>query len=231
VSRVGFASAIGFTLALAACANPGQDPPAFSKASADAALPDGSSLSPAARYVGEIAVRNGEPNFLILDKKNGRIIAFQSGRPTFSGAALTGENQADDLPSDAYGKTFAELKGIQYKITPAGRYTVAVGWDNNYGETLDVNEIQGADWDISIHKVWLGAPLEHRDARLRSSGGGDKHITYGCVDVDGPTMTGLIERIPDEEHTPIYILPNDERLVRVLFEPRGGARTASATRY
>jgi len=85
-----------------------------------------------------------------------------------SGAALTGENTADYLAPGATELTFHESNGLKYKITPAGRYTVSVGFDPSYGETLDVNEIQGKDWDIAIHKVWLGAPAEHREARLRS---------------------------------------------------------------
>ena len=157
----------------------------------------------------------------MLDKAHGTITVFERGNPTFSGAALTGENPADYLAPDAIGKTFAEQNGYKYKVTPAGRYTVSVGFDPAYGETLDINEIQGVDWDIAIHKVWLGAPSEHRDPRLRSSSDQDKHITYGCIDVFLPTMAQIMRRRPDQEQTPIYILPEDERLVpRTLQGPR-----------
>jgi L,D-transpeptidase catalytic domain len=213
---------------LAACAGPTDEAPTRPGAVANTAFPNGVALSPTAHYVSQIASRNGDRDYLMLDKKNGRIVVFEKGRPTFSGAALTGENLADRLEPDAMSKSFAEQKGFKYKVTPAGRYTVSTGWDNAYGETLDLNEIQGSDWDISIHKVWLGAPAERRDARLRSPGGGDKHITYGCIDVDGPTMQQLIARLPDENHTPIYILPEDERLVDKLFQPRGASREATA---
>ena len=187
-------------------------------------------LSPAQRRVSQIAWRNGDRNYLMLDKAHGRIITFENGAPTFSGAALTGENPSDFLAADTISKTFAEQRGLKYKITPAGRYTVSVGFDNAYGETLDVNEVQGQDWDIAIHKVWLGAPSEHRDARLRSPSDQDKHITYGCIDVDGPTMQGLLDRLPEEEGTPLYILPQDESLIIKLFQPRDAVRkTASPT--
>jgi hypothetical protein len=209
---------------LAACAGPTNDAPTALGGGPTALTVNGVPLTPAARQVSQIADRNGDHDYLMLDKTHGRIIVFENGRPTFSGAALTGENPADYLAPDAFVKTFAEQKGLKYKITPAGRYTVSTGWDDNYGETLDVNEVQGKDWDIAIHKVWLGAPSEHRDARLRSPGFDDKHITYGCIDVDGPTMQQLIQRIPDEEATPLYILPVDDHLIGKLFHARETAR-------
>jgi hypothetical protein len=112
-------------------------------------------------------------------------------------------------------------------VTPAGRYTVSVGFDNAYGEILDVNEIQAKDWDIAIHKVWLGAPSEHRDARLRSARDQDKHITYGCIDVDGSTMEQLLARLPSEDTTPLYILPADENLIKNLFQSGTATRKVS----
>jgi hypothetical protein len=182
---------------------------------------NGPTLSAVAQRVGQIANRNGDRDFLMIDKVHGRIIVFEGGSPTFTGAALTGENTADQLASDAIGKTSSELAGLKYKVTPAGRFTVSTGYDPAYGETLDVNEIRGKDWDIAIHRVWLGAPSEHRDARLRSPGDQDKHITYGCIDVDETTMRQLLRRLPDRTETPLYILPADESLVTRLFQQRG----------
>jgi hypothetical protein len=213
---------------LAACAGLTDDAPTPWGAAANTGSQNGFGLSQAALYVSQIAFRNGDHNFLMIDKTNGRIIVFEKGRPTFSGAALTGENLADRLEPDAMRKTFAEQKGLKYKVTPAGRFTVSTGYDHNYGDILDINEIQGSDWDIAIHKVWLGAPAEHRDARLRSPGGKDKHITYGCIDVDGSTMQQLIARITDEDETPLYILPSDERLIDKLFQRRGVSSEAAA---
>lgn len=219
---------------LSACAGM-SDPPLPGMAPGSAALGTGEdasrgepALSSEARRVSQIANRNGDRDFLMLDKTHGEIIVFEGGRPTFSGAALTGENPADFLEPDAFSKTFAEQKGLKYKVTPAGLYTVSTGYDNAYGETLDVNEVQGKDWDIAIHKVWLGAPSEHRDARLRSPRDQDKHITYGCIDVDGPTMKQLLDRLPDEDATPLYILPVDESLIMKLFQPRNAAGKAIA---
>ena len=224
MSRIGAlfgALALG---SLVACAGPDLPSEAGDVASPVASAPGtGPALSSEARRVSQIAAWSGDRDYLMLDKARGEIIVFQGGRPTFSGAALTGEFPADYLAPDAIGKTFHETVGLKYKVTPAGRYTVSIGFDPAYGNTLDVNEIQGKDWDIAIHKVWLGAPAEHRDVRLRSSKGQDKHITYGCIDVDGSTMAGLLDRLPNEEATPIYILPQDESLIIKLFQPRSAA--------
>jgi hypothetical protein len=181
-------------------------------------------LSAEALRVSQIADRNGDRNYLMLDKAHGKIIAFQQGRPTFMGAALSGENPSDYLAPDAFTKSFAQQKGLRYKITPAGRYTVSVGFDPHYGQTLDVNEIEGTDWDIAIHRVWLGAPAEHRDIRLRTARDDDKHITYGCIDVDQATMLGLLDRVPNEDHTVLYILPQDPTLVASFFPPGGAGK-------
>src|SRR5580704_9212448 len=78
---------------LTAPASPAQPPEAFL---------GGPAMSSEARRVSEIAVRNGDRDFLVLDKAHGQIIAFQNGRPTFSGAALTGENPSDYLAPDAF---------------------------------------------------------------------------------------------------------------------------------
>jgi hypothetical protein len=209
---------------LAACAGPtdqmvspiGQDTGA---APAQASLSRAPGLSPVARQVSQIAARFGDQNYLMLDKTDGRIIVFEHGTPSFTGAALTGENPVDVIPADAFVKPFSETRGLKYKVTPAGRFTVSSGFDPAYGDTLDVNEIQGKDWDIAIHRVWLGAPAEHRDVRLRTPTGQDKHITYGCIDVEGGTMSQILRRLPNRERTPLYILPEDTSLVTKLFQP------------
>jgi hypothetical protein len=228
MSRIKALCGLSMVTLLAACAGPvGSPDTSADNASYAVNMANAVPLSPAGMRVSQIAARNGDRDYLLLDKAHGRIIAFEGGRPTFSGAALTGENPLDYLQPDATSKSFHETNTFKYKITPAGRYTVSVGYDPAYGETLDVNEVQGKDWDIAIHKVWLGAPAEHRDARLRSPAFTDKHITYGCIDVDAPTMQGLLERIPDEDHTPLYILPQDESLIIKFFPTRDVARKIS----
>lgn len=184
----------------------------------------GPALSAAARRVSQIAERNGDRDFLMIDKARGRIIVFEHGAATFSGTALTGQSLGDFIPPDAFGLSFHQTTGLKYKVTPAGRFTVSPGYDKAYGDTLDVNEIRGKDWEVSIHRVWLGAPAEHRDARLLTATGQDKHITYGCVDVTADTMRQLLSRLPNADRIPLYIVPMNENLIAALFQPRDTAR-------
>ena len=157
----------------------------------------------------------------MVDKAHGKLILFAGRKPIFSGAALTGESLADQMPPDAIGKSVRQHIGVRYRVTPAGRFTTSRGHDPALGETLDINELQGIDWTIAVHKVYLGNRSEHRDARLLSPDGHDKHITTGCIDVDAATIRRLLRLLPAVGTTPIYILPTDESLIATLFRPRG----------
>jgi len=174
-------------------------------------------LSPAAWRVSQIASRNGDRQFVMVDKAHGRIILFEDGMPIFSGAALTGESLADRLPPDASHKPLSRQNGVDYKVTPAGRFTMTRAHDEVLGDTFDINELQGLDWRIAIHRVWLGKSFQHRDERLLSANGQDKHITEGCIDVDMRTVVQLYHLLPNSNRTAIYILPIDESLITDLF--------------
>jgi len=174
-------------------------------------------LSPTASRVSLIAGRNGDRDFVMIDKARGQIIVFEGGRATFSRSALTGESLADRLPADARYKPLSQQIGVKYKVTPAGRFTMTRGRDDVFGITFDINELEGTDWRISIHQVWLGNTSQHRDLRLRSPEGQDKHITEGCIDVEPGTVAQLYRLLPNSKRTAIYILPTDESLISELF--------------
>jgi hypothetical protein len=176
-------------------------------------------LSPAAKRVSEIAWQNGDRRFVLVDKAHGRIFLFQNGKLTFDRPALTGESMADQFPPDAMYKPVSQHVGVKYKVTPAGRFTLTRGHDDSFGETFDINELQGSDWMIAVHQVWLGIRSQHRDARLLSADDRDKHITEGCIDVDPATITQLSRLMPHADGTAIYILPTDESSIDRLFAP------------
>jgi len=174
-------------------------------------------LSPAASRVRLIAGRNGDREFLMVDKVHGRIMLFADGRPIFSRPALTGESMADRILPDAWTTPWARQGDLRYKVTPAGRFTITRDHDNALGDVFDINELKGRDWTIAIHRVWLGKQSERRDARLRSTADQDKHITAGCVDVDPGTIVQLWRLLP-RNGVPLYILPIDDGLIAELFQ-------------
>jgi hypothetical protein len=196
----------------------GQDV-SFTKASVDPGSSEEAdlTLSPAALRVSRIADRNGDRHFIMVDKARGKIMVFENGRPTFSRPALTGESLADQLPPDARSKPLAQQIGVKYKVTPAGRFTLTRAHDEVLGDTFDINELEGKDWRIAIHRVWLGNRSQHRDARLLSANDQDKHVTEGCIDVDPGTIVQLFRLLPNSGKTAIYILPIDESLIATLF--------------
>jgi hypothetical protein len=192
---------------------------AFTTAAADAGLREETDLvlSPAALRVSQIANRNGDSHFVMVDKVHGKIMVFENGKPTFSRSALTGESLADLLPPDAREKPLSQQIGVKYKVTPAGRFTLTRAHDEVLGDTFDINELEGMDWRIAIHRVWLGIRSQHRDARLRSANDQDKHVTEGCIDVDPDTIVQLFRHLPNSNKIAIYILPIDESLIATLF--------------
>jgi hypothetical protein len=176
--------------------------------------------------VGDIAVEHGDRRFLMVDKTLGKILLWEDGKPVFIGNALTGASYADRLPPNEMNEAFANLNALDTKVTPAGRFTVTRGYEKGYGPLFDIREIQGKDWAIAIHKVFLGFPWENRAARLQSSRYDDKNITFGCINVTPDTMRLLLRELPEAAATPLYVLPRDEPKTAAYFAPPGSWHTA-----
>ena len=196
-------------------AKPGASP-------AEQAAPDPSAvaLSDQEQQVSEIAAGRGDRDYLMIDKSRGQIILFREGRPVLSGPALTGESPLDRLPPGVLAKKFTRHAPLNEKVTPAGRFTVSRGHDRELGPTFDINEIDGKDWGLAIHQVYLGTPSEHRGERLRSTTEADNHITFGCINVTPDMMRRLMSDLPNKRSTPLYILPRDTDRTAAFFGSR-----------
>jgi hypothetical protein len=169
----------------------------------------------------QIAGSLGDTTFLMIDKARGRIILFEDGQPVFAGPALTGQSTADEMPKNELTEKFDNLNAPSTKITPAGRYSVQRGFDPEVGGPLfDVHEIRGKDWGIAIHQLYLGIPSEHRDVRILSSSPEDKHITYGCINIQTASMQVLLHELPEKRMIPLYILPQDASQTAAYLLPR-----------
>ncbi len=206
----------------AAAANPSapQSPNGQASPGVPAAAEIPPALSPEAERVSQIAVQNGDRDFIMVDKANGELILFQNGKPIFSGPALTGAAMGDRIPPVVLTFTGTHKLTLEQKVTPAGRFTATPEADPSYGRVWTLNEIHGKDWDFAIHQVYLGFAGEHRDARLHSENGADHHITFGCINVEPRTIQALTRALPAKGKVPLYILPNDESLVAALFPLR-----------
>jgi hypothetical protein len=166
-------------------------------------------LTAVQRQAGHIAEQNGDRDYLMVDKHFGKIILFQDGKAVFKDSALSGESRTDRLPSGTLSKKFSRLSTLEDKVTPAGRFTVSRDIDKNYGPVLDINEIRGRDWTISIHQLYLGKPSERRAYRLESQDHLDTHITHGCINVSKQTMRYILDQLPKKGATPLYVMPHN----------------------
>lgn len=174
-------------------------------------------LSPEARQVGEIAVRNGDRDFLMVDKPNSVLFYFKDGKPVFSDTVLTGIGPADRLTPEILAKPFSAPTADHEKITPAGRFTVSRQHDDLYGTIFEINEIHGKDWALAIHQVYVGEPREKRMERLKSPTPLDNYVSYGCINLDKKAIQYLSRTLPKKGKTPLYILPRDETKISTFF--------------
>jgi hypothetical protein len=178
-------------------------------------------LSEQESQAGRMANAQGDKTFVMVDKARGKIILFENGQPVFAGPALTGESTADQMPKTDLTQKFDTLIAPNTKITPAGRYTVERGFDLEVGGPLfDIHEIRGKDWGIAIHQLYLGIPSEHREVRILSPSEADKHITYGCINVQLTTLHILMHELPAKGPIPLYILPEDASQTAAYLIPR-----------
>jgi len=174
-------------------------------------------LSPQAKLVSQIAARNHDQNFLMVDKLHALLFYFKNGQPIYSDPVLTGASTADRFTPDILAKSFSEPLTQSQKITPAGRYTVTRDYDPLYGIIFEINEIHGKDWSLAIHTVYLGLPHEKRRERLQSPSPHDNLVTYGCMNIDADGIRFLARHLPKKGKTPLYILPRDESATATFF--------------
>lgn len=84
--------------------------------------------------------------------------------------------------------------------TPVGHFpvehvaTAEPGYGGDILQFAETGEVAYA-----IHRVWLGKPSEHREARLRSDDTQDRRsVTHGCINVDPATYQALLDADVDE---------------------------------
>jgi hypothetical protein len=179
--------------------------------------------------VAAIATRNGDRDFLMVDKVDAKIIVFRDGQPILAGPALTGASPFDRFPAGILAKDSSYKFTTTDKVTPAGRFTLS--WTNDPelgGKVLEINEVHGKDWWIAIHRVYLGFPAEHRKERLYSGDPEQGHITYGCINVTPAAMDFLIKLIPWGAKPVVYVLPRDQNATATYFTPKDAAAKPAA---
>ena len=182
--------------------------PAMHPAVASQSVPIDSALQSAsaevqrvARWVSESGDNNSMP-FLLVDKVNARVFAFDPGGH-LQGTALVliGMARGDRLlaPNSA---TMSNMPP-KVRITPAGRFVSHLAIDSHGKELL----VLDYDASISLHPVIKGTPKEHRAERIVSSSPLDHRISFGCINVPEDFYTTYVHPAFNKTQGVVYVLP------------------------
>jgi hypothetical protein len=152
--------------------------------------------------------------FMIVDKADARVIVFdRQGEPAGAAAALLGLGKGDDSVPGIGQRRLADIAPAE-RTTPAGRFEASLG--NDLEQDVLWIDYQSA---LSLHRVIVGTPRDHRAARLASPTPLDNRISFGCINVPAaffdrvvlPAFTGTVGIV--------YILP-ETRPLRSVFPLR-----------
>jgi hypothetical protein len=149
--------------------------------------------------------------FIVIDKVNARVFVFdRAGFLRGAAAALLGLGRGDDSVPGIGQRKLATITPTE-RTTPAGRFEASLGHDFE-------QDLLWIDYDssLSLHRVIVGNPKDHRAERLASPSVLDNRISYGCInvpprfydDIVAPAFTGTVGIV--------YILP-ERKPVRAVF--------------
>jgi hypothetical protein len=191
-------------------ARPPPKPPRPIPAEPVRAIFGGEAASGDVRKVADWVAASGDNHglpFMIVDKVGARVLLFDA-RSRILGAApaLLGLGRGDDTVAGIGQRRLATM-GPGERTTPAGRFEAALGHD------LD-QDVLWIDYDaaLSLHRVIVGNPKDHRHERLASATVLDNRISYGCINVPASFYDKVV--VPAFRNTVgiVYILPEIKKL-------------------
>ncbi len=176
-----------------------------------------SATAPAAPDVGDMLawIKLSQDNhalpFLIVDKANARVLAFnRAGDEIGTTAALLGLAKGDDTVPGIGDRPLAAITPAE-RTTPAGRFEAVLGHDFH-------QDILWIDYAaaLSLHRVIVGTPKDRRAARLASATPLDNRITFGCINVPAAFYDQVVAPAFKGTIGVVYILP-ETRPLRAVF--------------
>lgn len=173
-------------------------------------------------WVLETADNQGLP-FLIIDKMNARVLAFdREGRLLGTAPVLLGLARGDVSPPGIGDRPLAAITPEE-RITPAGRFLASMG------ENLGGKGILWIDYDaaLSLHPVITTKAAERRGQRLATPTAEDNRISYGCVNVPAEFYQDIVQRAFTGTTGIVYILPEQRSLAEVFSPAPGGGAPAA----
>ena len=164
-----------------------------------------------ADWVSDSGDNRGTP-FAILDKREARLHVFdRDGRLIDSSRVLLGATPGDDSADGIGTKAMADVKQ-QEKTTPAGRFVSQPG-TNAGGEEVIWVDYHNA---VSMHRVRIVDPKEHRLQRLASGDASQRRISFGCIKVPVAFFDAVLKPNLGAARAVVYVLPERKTLHEVF---------------
>jgi len=215
-----------FCLSLLACAVPAATQSAVMQNPATAHADLGSErASEDVHRVADWIVQSGDNQelpFVIIDKKAAKVFVFNERNEILGVApALLGLAHGDDsVPGIGHRRLATITK--EERTTAAGRYQASLGNDLE-------QDVLWIDYDagLSLHRVIVGRPADHRYARLASPSPLDNRISYGCINVPVRFYDTVVAPAFKGTVGIVYILP-ETKPVEAVFAMRKSLSAATA---
>lgn len=155
---------------------------------------------------------NGSSPFVILDKRDARILVFDAdGNLLGSSPVLLGSARGDHSVPGIGERAIEHIRPDE-RTTPAGRFVSEPG-RNHLGE-----EVVWVDYDaaVSMHRVRLNNPTERRAERLASPTADDNRISYGCINLPASFFDRVLWPAVRDRHGVVYVMPEHLALEHVF---------------
>lgn len=177
----------------------------------------GEAASSAARHVADWVVSSSDNHrlpFVIVDKIAAKVFVFTpDGAIRGAAPALLGIGIGDDSAPGVGQRRLAAIPRVE-RTTPAGRFQASLG------EDLD-QDVLWVDYDaaLSLHRVIVGKPSDHRHARLASATPRDNRISFGCINVPAAFYDAVVAPAFAGTVGIVYILPETKPVDTVFAIP------------
>jgi hypothetical protein len=164
---------------------------------------------------------HGERSFVLVDKREAKVFVFEaSGRLVGATPVLLGAAVGDDTVPGVAAKALAQLRPDE-RTTPAGRFLSRAGRNAEHEEVIWVDY----DAAVSMHRVRLIHPSEHRLQRLASPTAADNRISSGCINVPAAFFDEVLwPRLGRGRQGVVYVLPETRPLATVFPAAAEGRR-------
>ena len=151
-------------------------------------------------------------NFVILDKRNAKVYVFEpTGRLIGASPVLLGYAAGDDTVPGIGTRPIAQVKPWE-RTTPAGRFRAEPG-RNALPEDVVWVDYEAA---VSMHRVRLTNPAEHRAERLKSKDAKARRISYGCINMPPEFFEQVLWPNFRQQGGIVYVLPEVKKLDQVF---------------